>query len=108
MAQGRLGNAILTANTEATVYTVPSTKYAITSINMVNRDPLVATKVRIALSNNATTQSSEYIEYDATLSAGGTVLERTGLSLSPSMNVRVYATTSNVIVSVYGIENNTF
>lgn len=108
MAQGRLGNAILTANTEATVYRVPSDKYAIMSINMVNRDPLVSSKVRIALSNNATTQTSEFIEFDTTLSAGGTVLERTGLSLSPSMNVRVYATTSNVVVSVYGIENNTF
>ncbi len=108
MAQGRLGNAILTANTEATIYTVPAGKYAIMSINMVNRDPLVSAKVRIALSNNATTQTSEYIEFDTTLSAGGTVLERTGLSLSPSMNVRVYATTSNVVASIYGIENNTF
>lgn len=108
MAQGRLGNAILTANTEATIYTVPAGKYAIMSINMVNRDPLVSSKVRIALSNNATTQTSEYIEFDTTLSAGGTVLERTGLSLSPSMNVRVYATTSNVVASIYGIENNTF
>lgn len=108
MAQGRLGNAILTANTEATIYTVPAGKYAIMSINMVNRDPLVSSKVRIALSNNATTQTSEYIEFDTTLAAGGTVLERTGLSISPSMNVRVYATTSNVVASIYGIENNTF
>lgn len=108
MAQGRFGNAILTANTEATIYTVPANKYAVASINIVNRDPLVSSKIRIALSNNASTQTSEYIEFDATLSAGGTVLERTGLSLGPSMNVRVYATTSNVIASIYGIENNIF
>ena len=108
MAQGRFGNAVTIANTESTIYTVPSSKYAIVSINMVNRDPSVSSKVRIALSSNVSTQPSEYIEFDTTLSAGGTVLERTGLSLSPSMNVRVYATTSNVIVSVYGIENNTF
>jgi hypothetical protein len=108
MAQGRFGNAILTANTDTTIYTVPANKYAVASINLVNRDPLVSSKIRIALSNNATTQTSEYIEFDATLSAGGTVLERTGLSLGPSMNVRVYATTSNVIASIYGIENNIF
>jgi hypothetical protein len=108
MAQGRLGNALLTGNADTTIYTVPAGKYAIASINLVNRDPLVSAKVRIALSNNATTQTSEYIEFDATLAAGGTVLERTGLSISPSMNVRVFSTTSNVVASIYGIENNTF
>jgi hypothetical protein len=108
MAQGRLGTALLVANVDSTLYTVPAGKYAIASINLVNRDPSISSKVRIALSGNTTTQTSEYIEFDTTLAAGGTVLERTGLSISPSMNVRVHATTSNVIAVIYGIENNTF
>jgi hypothetical protein len=103
MASGILGQAALSATTDTTVYTVPSSTLAIVNINVVNRSSSAAASVRVALASTATPQTSEYIEYDASIPSNG-VLERSGLALNAGERVIIYASTANCSVSVYGLE----
>ena len=103
MASGILGQAALSATTDTTVYTVPSSTLAIVNINVVNRSSSTAASVRVALASTATPQTSEYIEYDASIPSNG-VLERSGLALNAGERVIIYASTANCSVSVYGLE----
>ena len=105
MASGILGQVgISTASTNHTVYTVPASTLAVTSINILNRSASSAT-VRLAISTSDTPVNAEYIEYEASLSAQG-VLERTGIVINSSKNVVAYASTTDVSVAVYGIEES--
>ena len=105
MASGILGQVgISTASTNHTVYTVPASTLAVTNINIVNRSASAAT-VRLAISASDTPVNAEYIEYEASLSAQG-VLERTGVVINSSKNVVAYASTTDVSVAVYGIEES--
>jgi len=103
MATGRLGANALSAATETTVYTVPTGKYAVFSVTLVNRNATTTVAARIALANAASATNAEYIEYDALIPGGG-VLERTGLVLDAGKRLNVYTNASNVNAVVYGIE----
>jgi len=105
MASGILGQAALSATTDTTVYTVPSSTLAIVNINVVNRSSSTAANVRVALASTATPQNSEYIEYDASVPSNG-VLERSGIAMNASERVIIYASTANCSVSVYGLEQS--
>lgn len=102
MASGVLGQVSIAQSTNTTVYTVPTSTFAVVTVNVVNRSSSTAT-ARIAIAATATPSISEYIEYDASISANG-VLERTGIVLNSTKNIVAYASTSSVSVSVYGIE----
>jgi hypothetical protein len=102
MASGRLGAADIAATTNTTLYTVPSGKYAVLSLNIVNRNTTTAT-VRVALTSTDTPTDAEWIEYDANIGAKG-VLERTGIVLDSGKKVVVYSSVSNVSCVVVGIE----
>lgn len=105
MASGILGQASLSATTDTTVYTVPSSTLAIANINVVNRSSSTAANIRVALASTATPQNSEWIEYDASVPSNG-VLERSGIAIGAGKRVIVYASTANCSVSVYGLEQS--
>lgn len=105
MASGILGQEALSATTNTTVYTVPASTLSIVNINIVNRSSSTAASVRVALASTATPQTSEWIEYDASIISNG-VLERSGLAMNAGEKVIVYASTANCSVSVYGLEQS--
>ncbi len=105
MASGILGQAALSATTLTTVYTVPASTLAVVNLNVVNRSPSASAQVRVALAATATPQTSEWIEFDATIPVSG-VLERTGIALHAGEKVVLYSSTANCSVSVYGLEQS--
>lgn len=105
MASGVLGQSALSATTNTTVYTVPSSTLAVVNINVVNRSTSATADVRVALASTATPQVQEWIEFDAIVPARG-VLERTGIAMNAGERVVVYASTANCSVNVYGLEQS--
>tara|TARA_B100000902_G_C27102473_1_gene809506 strand:- start:218 stop:538 length:321 start_codon:yes stop_codon:yes gene_type:complete len=103
MASGILGQSALAASTNTTVYTVPSATHAVVNISVVNRSSAAAAPVRLALSTTGSPGNAEWIEYDVAVPKNG-VLERTAISLNAAKNIVAYTTSSDVSVSVYGIE----
>lgn len=102
MASGTLGQSAPAATTNTTVYTVPVGKIAIFNVNIVNRGTTTIS-VRLAIAATGTPSNSEYLEYDANISASG-VLERTGLMATAGKLVVAYASTANASVNIYGYE----
>ena len=105
MATGILGQQALNATTNTTVYTVPADTFGIVTINVTNRNAS-ARNIRIALSATGTPSNEEWIEYDTELLGNGT-LERGGVVIDAGKNVVVYASSTDISASVYGIETAT-
>ena len=105
MASGILGQSALAATTNTTVYTVPADTHSVININVLNRSGTAPAIVRIALASTGTPANNEYIEYDISIPKNG-VLERTALSLQAARNIVAYSSTSDVTVTVYGIEQS--
>ena len=105
MATGILGQQALNATTNTTVYTVPADTFGIVTINVTNRNA-AARNIRIALSATGTPSNEEWIEYDTELLGNGT-LERGGVVIDAGKNVVVYASSTDISASVYGIETAT-
>lgn len=104
MASGVLGQvSIAQTSTNTTVYTVPASTFAVVTINVLNRSSTDTATARIAIAATSTPSNSEYIEYDASITANG-VLERTGVVLNATKNIVASASTTSVSISVYGIE----
>jgi hypothetical protein len=105
MPSGRLGKAALAASQDTAIYTAPAAPVATVAtatISFCNRGPGDAL-VRLAVSVGAAPIVDDYIEYDATLQAGG-VLERTGVVCSPGEKIIVRSSTGNVSVRAHGFE----
>jgi len=108
MATGRLGTANITTTANTTIYTVPSSTFAVVSVNICNRNSSTAATIRIAVASSASPNPDEYIEYDTSLVASG-VVERTGLVLAATqvLVVQVSSATPTVSVVAMGIETST-
>jgi len=108
MATGRLGTANITTTANTTIYQVPISTFAVVSVNIVNRSSASSCSIRIAISTTASPGVDEYIEYDSSLVANGT-LERTGLVMDASKYLVVQTPTATPTLSVvaYGIETST-
>ena len=80
MPSGLLGKAAPAANTNATLYVVPASTFAIVNLSVVNRGGVDA-KVRVACAASDTPATTDWIEYDAVVPANGGVLERTAIAI---------------------------
>ena len=106
MATGILGTPTdLSAGVDTTIYTCPSTTFAVVTVSICNRGAAAA-NVRIAVSNTGTPANSDYLEFDTSLSAKG-VLERTGIVLQADKVLVVRSSAIDVNVVAYGIETTT-
>ena len=105
MATGRLGTANLAAATNATLYTVPATTFAVVTLSLCNRSNSAIT-ARVSLSTTTTPTADEFVEYDTEILPKG-VLERTGLVMQAGLNLVVWTSTANVSAVAVGIETPT-
>jgi hypothetical protein len=107
MATGRLGGYDLTNTSATSVYTCPTSTFSVVSVSICNRTASAVT-VRLALtSTGSTPATTDYLEFDSSLSANG-VLERTGIVMSAGNQLVVTAGTGNAVsVIVVGIETAT-
>lgn len=104
MAYGKLGTVVTTANTNHTVYTVPSNcLYAEISINILNRDTTDSI-VKLAIGSSATPDAQDYIEDGAIVPGSGGVLERDSLIAGPGELIVVNTSASGSVVRVSGKE----
>lgn len=105
MTTGRLGTADLATATLETVYTVPTDVFSVISVNICNRNNS-SVGIRLAIADNDTPTSSEFIEHDVEIGGKG-VLERTGIIIGAGQKVVMYSSSANVSVVVFGIETPT-
>lgn len=100
---GILGQAAPVAATNTTVYTVPATKTATVTVNIVNRAETIAT-VRVAVSATGSPTDAEFIEHGALVLSDGGILERTGIVMQAGKNLVFFSNILGTSVSVYGFE----
>jgi hypothetical protein len=100
---GRLNGVDLTTTNATSVYTCLTATFAVVSVSICNRSATAVT-VRLALtSTGSSPATTDYLEYDSSLSANG-VLERTGIVMTAGNQLVVTAGTGNVLsVVVVGI-----
>jgi hypothetical protein len=96
-----LGQTAPSADTATTLYTVPSSTYAVVStITVCNRATAQAT-YRISIRPNAATQADQhYIAYDSIVPANDTIALTLGITADAADVITVYATPSTGSVGV--------
>lgn len=87
MASGRLGKAILAANTDTTLYTAPASTITTATVCVCNTSA-VNIAVRLAIATSTAPAASDYLEFDVALAPGG-VLERSGIAMTAGEQIIV-------------------
>lgn len=105
MATGILGRQDLAAGADTTLYVVPADTFAVITVSLANRDTQNRA-VRVAISDSATPDNADFIEYDTALIGNG-VLERAGLVVDAGKYVIVRSNSTAVSAVAYGIETPT-
>lgn len=87
------------------VFVAPAGTRPVFTLNLCNRSANPA-KVRVALTEGAAPTDADWIEYDTPIpaagSAGGSVLERTGIALHDGQKLFVYVDVAGVSAVVFG------
>jgi len=102
MTTGVLGQSNPAANTNTTVYTVPSSVSATFNVSIVNTGTSTAA-VNVAIAASSTPAASEYIEFGTPIPPGS-VLERGGMVAQTGKSIVVSCSTASCAVTVYGFE----
>lgn len=104
MTIGILGQADLSGAVNTVVYTTPADKKSKFTVSLCNRNSSTA-KIRLAITISPTNDpfGYDYLEYDASLPAGG-VIERTDIICDQSRKVVCYSDVSSISVIIYGEE----
>jgi len=104
MASGILGTASLTvASTNTVIYSVPTSKTAVVTVSVLNRDTTNYTNIDLAISSTGAISNTNYIEYQASLIPTG-VLERSGIVLEAGKKIIVGSSGGKTTVTVWGYE----
>jgi len=100
-----LGQSTPSANTDTTLYTVPSSTQAVASTIAICNTTSAAITYRIAVRPaGATLATQHYLAYDASVSANDTVLLTLGITLAATDVVTVRAGATGVAFSLFGCE----
>ena len=102
---GRLGASAPSATTATEFYAVPSSKHATVTVSICNRGSSSGT-VRIAhMDATGTVANEDYIEYETTVPANGT-LERSGIVMAAASAIETYCSSGDFSVQVWGFEED--
>ena len=100
-----LGQSSPGATTETKLYTVPVGRATnTTSLVVCNRDSVEITFRASVSTAGSATLDKDYIYYNVPVGVGDTFVATIGLTLAEGDIVRVYASTSKVSFSLYGLE----
>lgn len=100
-----LGQSNPSANTNTTLYTVPSATSAVVSTLSVANLSTTATTYRIAVQPaGATLANSHYLAFDVTILGNDSTMLTLGLSLAATDVVTVRAGNANLAFSLFGSE----
>jgi hypothetical protein len=100
-----LGQSNPSANTDTTLYTVPSATQAVVSTLSIANLAATATTFRVAVRPaGATIANSHYIAFDVPLIGNDSIHLTLGVSLAATDVVTVRAGTANVAFSLFGVE----
>jgi hypothetical protein len=100
-----LGQAVTTANTLGTVYTVPASTSTVCSTISICNTTTGNANVRVAIQpGNAAIALKHYIVYDSQLVNNDTLFLTVGATLATTDVISAYANIANVSVNVYGSE----
>jgi hypothetical protein len=98
MPQGRLGTAVLTANTPAVLFTAPANcLYMEVDVSALNRTANTDATLKLAIAAADTPTPDEWIEDGKIVAASGGTYDATSLKLSPGERVVAQA---NVALSM--------
>ena len=104
MASGLLGQIVGTGS-EADVYTVPSSTLAVVNVSIINNDSSNNETVVLRLVNSGDTSAAKHNLENMSVVSNG-VVERTAIVMGAGDKLTMNAS-SDVSVSVYGIEEST-
>lgn len=100
-----LGQSNPSANTDTTLYTVPSATSAVCSTLTICNQAAAAATFRIAVRpSGASITASQYLAYDSNLNANDSITLTIGITLAATDVVTVRANSTTVSFSLFGSE----
>jgi glucose-6-phosphate dehydrogenase assembly protein OpcA len=100
-----LGQSNPSANTNTTLYTVPSSTSAVCSTIVICNQAASAATFRIAVRPaGATLATQHYISYDSNLNANDSITMTIGITLATTDVITVRANTTTVSFNLFGSE----